>query len=284
MSEKLKKELVKIYSFFFTTTKYTTKPIITITAITIRKRKMELEENGNPRLGVDDKRHLFMVLVAKVERLFNLNKFPVDQLDFALSLQGPEVEKAWRLLVDQVGTVPLAPTHSIHVPIGKPSECLEFLLSSYVDTYIDFMNVDYDPMRPDNRFLYQVREWANRQVTLEDQVLRTIKVIKCIVRACNTVGQYKRVSPELLGFLPSKYGQALGEYTKKSPYPAMETDEADIEAAMSCLAFASLQPMHKDGELFRSRDRSRWSRPHYALTEFPRTKGYSSNHYRTLNL
>lgn len=251
---------------------------------------MEVEENGNPRLGVDDKRHLFMVLMGMSERLFNLNKFPVDMHDFALSLQEPDVEEAWRLLCAKSTSATLQPVSTIKVPIGTcvpraPDDSLLFTLSSYSEgTPARFMDVDYAPMRHDNRFLSKVREWADKQITLEDQMLRTIQVIKAIVHSCNTVGQYKRVSPELLGFLPSKFGQALGEYCKKSPYPAIDVKEEQIESAMSTLAFASLQPMHPDEEKFRSRERTTWSRPFYALSQFPRTSGYSSNKYRRLGI
>lgn len=247
--------------------------------------EMETEENGNPRLGVDDKRHLFMVLTAKVERLFYLNKFPVDSYDFALSLQTPEVEGAWRLLRAKVAHKTLSPVATISVPIGPTDGELRFMLSGYSDDeHIKFMDVDYEPMKVDNRFLYKVTEWSDRQLKLEDQMLRTIKVIKAIVHSCNTVGQYKRVSPELLGFLPAKYGKALSEYTKKSPYPAIEVEEQDIENAMGTLAFASLQPEHPDEERFTARGRPRWGTPHYALSEFPRSNSYAANDYRQLRL
>lgn len=250
----------------------------------------EVEENGNPRLGVDDKRHLFMVLVSMVERLFYLNKFPVDLEDFALSLKHPAIEAAWRLLSAKCDGNTLSPSPRVDVPIGTcqphdPDDTLMFTLASYPEgRTVRFMDVGYDQMRGDNRFLYDVRKWANRQVKLEDQILRTIHVIKAIVHSCNTVGQYKRVSPELLGFLPSKYSQALGGYSKKSPYPAIDVEKDHIETAMSTLAFASLQSMHPDEEKFKNKDRSRWAVPHYSLSEFPRTKLYDSNHYRRLGL
>lgn len=245
----------------------------------------QLEENGNPRLGVDDKRHLFMVLTAKVERLFYLNKFPVDTYDFALSLQPPEVEAAWRLLTAKVQLQTLSPIHVIRVPIGLADEELSFVISNYPGkNNIRYMDVKYEPMKANNRFLYKVTEWSNRQLKLEEQMLRTIKVIKAIVHSCNTVGQYKRVSPELLGFLPSKYGDALKGYSKRSPYPAIEVEEKDIESALGTLAFASLQPAQEDEENFLNRGRPRWGTPNYALSEFPRTDGYCAKDSRQLKL
>lgn len=245
----------------------------------------EVEEKGNPRLGVDDKRHLFMVLMSKTERLFFLNKFPVDQYDFALSLLEPDIEAAWRLLRAKVDTSTLAPRGSMHVPIVLEGKKTKFVLSSYHDDEdIPFMDVKYKPMKPDNRFLLQVNEWARRQIQLEDQMLRAIKVIRAIVHSCNTVGQYSRVSPELLGFLPSKYGDALKGMVKKSPYPTIECTKEEIDAAMTTLAFASLQPVHTDEEEFISRSHNAWYRSHYNLGIFPFTSKYRGRDCRSLQI
>ena len=50
------------------------------------------------RLGVQDKRNVFQTLLGMSERLLQLNKFPAEMGDFALSLHPQEVEDAWLLL------------------------------------------------------------------------------------------------------------------------------------------------------------------------------------------
>jgi hypothetical protein len=246
---------------------------------------MDREENGNPRLGVYDKRVLFAGLMAKVERLFYLNKFPVDLEDYALSLELPEVEKAWRVLKKDADPSTLSPSSNIHVQISGEN----FLLSAYDgtqghnnNTKMLFMSQGNakPTLQTGNRFYGRASEWAKRQVKLEAQMLRTIKVIKCIVNSCNTVGQYQRVSPELIGFLPDKYAIALGQMTKKSPYPAIDVETSQIDAAMSTLAYAALQPPHHDEESFIRHPTSYGGDPTYRITQFPRTQTYESNNLR----
>ncbi len=244
---------------------------------------METEENGNPRLGVRDKRLLFAVLQAKIERLFNLNRFPVDINDYALSLEEPEVEAAWRLLVEKLGTTTLDPVGYIDTVIDDQ----KFLLSEYDGkngyqsnaVFIDHGNDNLE-VQVDNRFYCRVSEWSRRQVRLEEQMLRALKVIKGIVTSCNTVGQYQRVSPELIGFLPHKYAIALGQMVKNSPYPAIDVTALEIDSAMSTLAYAALQPQHLDEEHFNRGQTTYGGDPTYRITHFPRTSGYVTENVR----
>lgn len=248
---------------------------------------MEIKEN--PRLGVKDKRLLFAGLLAKTERLFFLNKFPVDMVDYALSLEEPVVENAWRVLREKASKHTLSPTSTIAVAINNNT----FLLSDYDkenkypvnDRHNVFMRPDGEPtVKGDNRFYGRVTEWARRQLLLEEQMLRTMKVIKSIVWNCNTVGQYKRVSPELIGFLPDKYVIALGDMTKKSPYPDMSVTKAEIDAAMSTLAYAALQPAHKDESTFIERPTTWGGAPTYRLGSFPRTSEYELQAVRSADI
>jgi len=253
---------------------------------------MEMKEN--PRLGVKDKRLLFTGLLAKTERLFFLNKFPVDMVDYALSLEEPVVEDAWRVLREKASKHTLSSSSSIAVTIGNNT----FLLSDYDkdnrypstnrvvnDRHNVFMRPDGEPdVKGDNRFYGRATEWARRQLLLEGQMLRTMKVIKSIVWNCNTVGQYKRVSPELIGFLPDKYAVALGDMTKKSPYPDMSVTKAEIDAAMSTLAYASLQPVHKDEKVFIDRPTTWGGAPTYRLSTFPRTTEYEIANVRSADI
>lgn len=255
---------------------------------------MEVEENGNPRLAINDKRVLFAGLSAKVERLFCLNRFPVNLEDFALSLERPDIEAAWRLLKADSHQYTLSPVSQINVlipnveKVSVPNDCIKFLLSKYPEE-VDSGNIFMDPgsnileLTSDNRFIGRVKEWGRRQVLLEKQILRALTVIKAIVNSCNTVGQYKRVSPELIGFLPSKYQQALGDMIKKSPYPAIEVTPAEIETAMSTLAYAALQPKHFDEERA-NLGVSSWNRSFYSISRFPRTSEYETKGARVLGL
>ena len=141
-------------------------------------------------------------------------------------------------------------------------------------------NGDLPGIPDDNRFKAAVEEWAKRQLQLEDMILRTAKVLKAIVHSCNTVGQYKRVSPDLLTFLPEKYQRALKDYTKKSPYPAITVEPEEIDTAISTLAYAALQPTHPSEEDY---NRVSWNRV-YRLGATPRTVEYLNQPVRQLDL
>jgi len=242
----------------------------------------------SPRLGVHDKRHLFQSLLAMAERLLYLNKFPVDQPDFALSLQSPEIEAAW-LLINQ------APTNNSLAPVTDTyfmCNDIKWRMHMYGEDKPAkfnhnwnrvFMNVqktlDVDLAR---RHLGVVKVWCDQQARLEAQVLRAAKCIKAIVHACNTVGQYKRVSPDLLGFLPERYQLALKDYTKQSPYPEISVTKEEIDTMLSSLAFAALQPQHHSEEDYS--DRKSWHSAQYRLELFARSHSYDGNSVRTLNL
>ena len=246
---------------------------------------MEKEIKGAARLGVDDKRHLFSMLQAMTERLFMLNKFPVDQHDFALSMLPVEEEAAFRLLYkNQKQTLSLASSnvfvgnnilwklHNYPNDAGPPKPPRRLFLS--LEQALD--------INEDNRFKVQVLEWVKRQIRLEEQLLKTIKIIKAIVHSCNTVGQYQRVSPDLLTFLPDKYKVGLKDYTKKSPYPAMKVLPSEIDVAMSTLAYAALQPKHFSEEQFINAPN--WRNKHYQLLPFPRGVKYDQSSTRQLQL
>lgn len=236
----------------------------------------------NPRLGVNDKRFLFTSLIAKIDRLMFLNKFPVDQADFALSLRHESVEAAWRLLQKN---------HKTSVSTANKNffnyEDHNFQIHLYPEDKTKltgtFMNDSgsYN-IQDNNRFKQVVEEWCRRQLRLEDQVLRADKVIKAIVHSCNTVGQYKRVSPELIGFLPQKYQLALKDYIKESPYPAITVEPEEIETTMATLAYASLQPEHQDETSFCTG--SYWRHRRYNLSEFPRTRNFAKSEVRRLQM
>lgn len=253
---------------------------------------MEHEENGNPRLGVQDKRDLFQGLLAKTERLLFLNPFPVDIEDFALSLQTPDVEKSWRIL-RATNSGSLLPTNLTfaNILVGQ-GETVKFVLALYPEdsprmqnrnVFMRVSTEDSCNLKPQNIHYFKVKKWAENQIRLEDQILRTAAVLKGIVHSCNTVGQYKRVSPELLGFLPSKYQQALGQYLKQSPYPAIDCNQKQIDAAMSTLAFASLQTAHSCETRYATGIKS-WGSQTYQLEMFPTTMSYRPDTRRSLNL
>lgn len=245
-------------------------------------------EESNPRLGVEDKRHLHRVLLAMTERLFYLNKFPVDQQDFALSLQSAEVEAAWTLITKKITRRSTAPV-SMHFYKCNDTKWQLHMYpgddkANHAHDYGRcFMNVssviDIDVAR---RHLGVVKVWCARQARLEEQMLRSARVIKSIVHACNTVGQYKRVSPDLLGFLPEKYALALRDYTKASPYPQMSATKQEIDTTLSTLAFAALQPEHHSEEKYTNGGRYRSN--HYSLEPFPRSQAYDGNEVRKLNI
>lgn len=252
-----------------------------------------MEGLENPtRLGVNDKRHLFQMLLAMSERMLYLNKFPVDMEDFALSLIPQAEEDAFRLLCDKhKGTITKSPTFNFR-HVGEDA----FMLHLYPDPSLRyrhhsqvFLSWHHDNDLPwlskQNRFFNKVDKWCRNQIRLEEQMLRTAKVLKAIVHSCNTVGQYKRVSPELLTFLPEKYQVALKGYEKSSPYPAMTVEPEEIDAAIANLSYASLLPTHKSEEDFNAQTQySQRYRNSYTLEKFPRTIEYDRKKVRQLQL
>lgn len=237
-----------------------------------------MDEDVKPRLDVDDKRKLFCTLMALSERLLFLNKFPEDQVDFALSLWPREDEEAWRW----INTTQKQAT-SVGNKFNFKYRDTPFYLHVYPDQehrYANkchvFPNQRNDTsiqLTANNRFYKSVSRWAEKQIKLEEQVLRTITAINRIVTFCNTIGQYKRVSPELMAFIPTRYQLALKDYDKQSPYPkALELSREEIDAAVANLAFASLQPPHYAEEEYLQAIR-RW-RGNYILKDFPRTVNY----------
>lgn len=247
-------------------------------------------EEARTRLQVDDKRILFQSLLAMVERLLLLNEFPVDQDDFALSMQSPEVEDAWRLLrSERQGS--LAPVMDTYFKTPYPDangDPVLFQLHQYPQSDKKprvFMPVSKNAapfLDCARRHQKEVMIWCKRQLRLEEQLLRAAKVLKETVIACNTVGQYKRVSPDLLTFLPEKYRLGLKDYEKQSPYPQMETSEEEIETTMATLAYAALQPEHYSEEDFSRR--GGWTRARYNLSPFPRTNSYLGKPVRSLGV
>lgn len=242
---------------------------------------MEGSIPAQSRLGVEDKRHLFQALLAMLERLFYLNEFPVDQADFALSLQTPEVEDAWQLLRN-TSKASLAPNHTQYFTCFDNKWMLHVYPSDSHDGRAIFMDVKTIDIENARRHLNVVNLWCNKQKRLEEQILRAAHVIKCLVHSCNTVGQYKRVSPDLLGFLPAKYREALGHYTKKSPYPDMSIEPKEIDTTLATLAYAALRPAHPSEENYTTRPY--WHHNRYNLEDFPRSKSYSGQDVRRLEL
>lgn len=246
---------------------------------------METSEDPNPRLGVHDKRQLFYTLMAMIERLFFLNKFPVDLENFALSMQTEEIEAAWILLSADGTERSLSPRKTQVFSCNN----INWTMHVYPDEAqsnkggVIFMNVTGTADISDaRRHQDAVSTWCVRQARLEDQLLRAIKVIKAVVHSCNTVGQYKRVSPDLLTFLPDKYKLALRDYTKQSPYPAITVEPEEIDTTLSTLAFAALQPTHSSEENYIRG--SHWRGRCYNLDSFSRSDEYLGQEVRRLHL
>jgi hypothetical protein len=243
------------------------------------------------RLGVQDKRDVFQLLLAMCERLLQLNKFPVEMGDYALSLHPQEVEDAWLLLRQGATKNTLSPSSSTTIkyqPKGRSSAV--FNLHAYEDVTgyqekLLFMNVSKSIDISNSRRHYQaVKSWCERQLRLEEQLLTSIGAIKDIVRSCNTVGQYKKVSRDLLTFLPEQYKAGLKKYTKESPYPTgLNTEPQVIERMLGTLAYAALQPHHRSEESYKSRMNS-YYKPSYTLQVFPRTTDYDRNPVRSLEI
>lgn len=248
------------------------------------------QPDSKARLEVNDKRVLFQSLLAMTERLLYLNKFPVDQEDFALSLLPADREAAIRLIREQSkGTI--CWNDRFDFKVGDQW----FFLHKYPNsdgstTYrhhlLVFPRVDDGEicLTEHNKYGAKVLKWAEKQLRLEDQILRTAVVLKAIVQSCNTVGQYQRVSPELVMFLPDKYRLALQDYTKASPYPAITVEPEQISAAIDTLAFAALQNPHISETEYTNRPKYAYGHARYDLCSFPRTAKYHMKEARQLQM
>lgn len=249
-----------------------------------------MDENVTSRLGVNDKRILFASLTAMVDRLFFLNEFPVDMEDFALSCLPLEEEKAWRLL-KATHRHSLSPVAKINfeVDIAGVEGSVNFMLHSYYRGTAQkpcesFPRMSGIRIPENNRFRPQVQEWCKRQHRLEDQILRANLVIKAIIHSCNTIGQYREVSPELITFLPEKYKLALQHQQKRSPYPAITVEPKEIETTMATLAYAALQPEHLSEEMYNKKPKYHHYNTAYSLDPFPRTSRFDYEAVRQLKL
>lgn len=243
-------------------------------------------ERNNPRLLVDDKRRLHSSLIAMMDRLLFLNKFPVDMHDFALSLEPPETEAALRHLEEHTPDVINRTPHQYFNYKG-----INFRLHMYPE---DILGHGMERIFHDTGAKYEVEliegtrhydtvsNWCKKQLRLEDQILRCDVVINAIVNSCNTIGQYKRVSPELIAFLPSDYQQVLKDYEKQSPYPAITVEPEEIDTTLSNLAFCSLQPEHKSEADHKRHCSWRWSR--YHLAPIPMTTAFIKHESRVTNV
>ncbi len=245
----------------------------------------EQNPDTKTRLEVNDKRYLFQSLLAMAERLFYLNKFPVDMVDFALSVLSADEEKALRLIRERSkATINWSSRFDFEV------DGFTFFLHMYADGEGRMMYQHQTQIFPQldnwlsNKYAAKVSKWAQKQIRLEDQLLRTAKVLKAIVHSCNTVGQYKRVSPELVTFLPDKYRLALADYVKTSPYPAITVEPEEINDAINTLAFAALQPQHRAETDYSVRPKYGYGARHYDLGMFPRSTTYHMKKVRQLEL
>lgn len=261
---------------------------------------MDIRKEPKPRLEVKDKRILFQSLLAMTERLLYLNKFPVDQQNFALSMLDPSVEAAWRLLRDRDKRF-LSYTHTFEYTTVIDGEEQTFFLHDYpsenaggyyqqIAAGKKFPVIRTDrkghgavKLDADNEYFAKVQRWAEKQVRLERQIGRTMEVVKELVHYCNTIGQWHRVSPELVTFIPEKYRIALKDYTKKSPKPKLMSTKEEIDRAINTIAYAALQPQHYCENKFIAQLDS-WGRPRYELKRFPRTEYYLMQSFRQHNL
>ncbi len=195
------------------------------------------------RLQTQDKRILFASLVAMADRLLFLNEFPPIPLDqFALSVFPADIEKALRKTME-FSKRTVHHMSSFNFSYNGSDFFLEVPQHQTV-----FPRLDKEltlELTEDCRYYDVVSKWCRKQARLEEQLDRTYTAIKAIVVACNTVGQYKRVSPELVTFLPPIYREGLKGYNKASPYPAISVGQEMIDAAMQTLACAAFQPMHE---------------------------------------
>lgn len=250
-----------------------------------------MEENVTSRLGVNDKRHLFASLIAMVDRLLFLNKFPVDQEDFALSCVEPEIEAAWRLLRNEIKDTLSPDANSKFLWPGPNDRVFHLHLypgeaQGYGAAMVFMKRKKTRALQFDanNRFASAVDEWCRRQVKLENMILRTNKVIKGIIHSCNTIGQYREVSPDLITFLPERYQLALKDYIKRSPYPAMGITPEEIDTTMSTLAYAALQPTHYDEEQLHQRPSYHGHHRAYQMSNYPRSIEFQKADARKVEL
>ena len=230
------------------------------------------ELESKPRLEANDKRFLFNSLLARCDRMLYRNPFPLaDTLDFALSLMPPNEEDAWRLLY---AADPARLDYSGNIVFTVPAGCFDGQHKPYkihlqkegpdhgksLGGWSDDRHSGAFPTFGKSLALWAgmrnymaMIHWAERQWRLERRLLVAAETLKALVLNCNTVGQWKRLSPELLPFLPEKYQLHLRHYQKRSPYPNIGLPPDYIKKLVTLLAMAGFLPKHPDEELYHRR-------------------------------
>lgn len=246
---------------------------------------MEEEITPSYRLTLVDKRELYLCIMAKIDRIFFLNKFPEDINDVAMSCIDKDIAAAWMHMVENVPTV-VSQTREVEIAIPllaneiKPAK---FILTAY-GTIDDDIKIPSFSGREKKKYMSEVNliqwpkllEWGRRQIEVEVKIKLSKDTMCDLAEHCNTVGQYHRVSPELVMFLPDKYKMGLQQYMKASPHPKhLASTKEEIDKLISMLAFASLQSPHEAEETYmkhlnQRNQYSSWS-PTYSLGFFPRS-------------
>jgi hypothetical protein len=160
----------------------------------------------------------------------------------------------------------------------------DFRYSGETKVFIDVRWPENEYLEYSGKHLPEVDAWCLAHLEKEDRVLTTNIVLNDIVRSCNTVGQYKRISEELVGFLPDKYQLALADYTKKSPMPKFSSSATmkNLGLALDTLALASLQaPTPMEESFKRSMG---WRHSVYDAMHMPRSMLLTRHSARTIQI
>lgn len=259
-----------------------------------------MEEFVKPRLEVQDKRNLFTGFTAMLDRMLVANEFPGDMAKFALSLWPKEDAAAYkRLDYNSRRGSNLSKAESYRVTywpgccehdIGyNPTEEGNTIILRLVGSTASGRHVFPKSQEYEDHVFYgnagdAYDEWFREHFRREKKVLRACEVLKHIVTTCNTVGQYKRVSSELVGFLPDIYQKALANYTKTSPYPRFTSSvvQTHLEETLTTLATASLYPMWEEEEDWHAR--KGWRGAGYYSIYMPQSTVYINSHHCKINI
>lgn len=86
--------------------------------------------------------------------------------------------------------------------------------------------------------VYAVRDWANIAADLSDDARNARRTIEELLDIIKTVGQLKRMVPELIQYMPDNLKEALDGQLRRSPFPSewAAFDKSKIERLLLVLA------------------------------------------------
>jgi hypothetical protein len=202
---------------------------------------------------------------AMINRMKLLSPFPLDPMEVHQAIIEPEIHAAAAIIQNWNGTM-LERDHTLPIqwrtssaPAYRPKLVMVTL------PYTDYLDRPYMPDRP-NFFMgglpHVMREkltaWAEGYIKHRTEMLAIKRLTDDVFNVCNTMGQVKRVWPNLMNFMPTEARQKVEAMVKQSKLPdGFEYNQApgeiyhykNIEAYDVIITEALILPYDKDAKM-----------------------------------